>query len=69
MGKIKWVPESKLLQNGKFKNCPYCHGEIIQKRYGGIIPIWGDPVCKDCRRRFIPKRKWLFKKGFYAIID
>jgi predicted RNA-binding Zn-ribbon protein involved in translation (DUF1610 family) len=66
----EWITEKKILKsNDKFKSCPYCGGEIVQKCYGGIMPMWTDPVCKSCGRRFEPKKKWFFLKGFVVTTD
>ena len=65
MKKREWIPQNKVVEdNGKFKNCPYCQGEIVQKCFGWNPPMYDDPVCKSCGKKFIPKKRWGILRGF-----
>lgn len=59
----EWIPKNELMrENGFFKPCPYCGGEIIEYVWRSSIDNY--PFCKECRLKFIPQKKYFIIEGF-----
>ncbi len=65
-----WVSFKRLVgKDGNLRNCPFCGGEVVRRCYGGCMPMWTDPVCKKCGKRFHLRRWLLFRKWFEVVTD